>query len=203
MGGQIAGACDSSIADASLSTLLASQAIICDCRPVKSLEPPDTFHLSAAMGWLGLGNWQEANEELEKITIPFRAHPDVLEIRLEICSKAGKWDRAAEIAGELVQIRPNDPQGWISHAYATRRMPGGGIPQAKEILSKAQPLFPKQPLIPYNLACYACQLGDRQEARKWLEIAFALGDARQLRLMALKDPDLEPLRAEIGEMRKD
>jgi tetratricopeptide (TPR) repeat protein len=177
--------------------------VICGCRVVKSLEPPDSFYLSAALGWLGLGNWQEANEELEKITLALRAHPDVLEVRLEIYSKAGKWDLAAEIAGVLIQERPNDPQFWISHAYATRRMPGGGIPQAKEILSKAQALFAKEPLIPYNLACYSCQLGDHQEARKWLEIAFGLGDARQLKLMALKDPDLEPLRAEIGEMQKD
>jgi tetratricopeptide (TPR) repeat protein len=177
--------------------LLASQAVICDCQPVKSLEPPDNFHLSAAMGWLGLGNWQEAHEELEKIALAFRAHPDVLEIRLEIYSKAGKWDLAAEIAGVLVQIRPSDAQFWITHAYATRRMPGGGIPQAKQILSKAQRLFPKEALIPYNLACYACQLGDHKEARKWLEIAFDLGGAEQVKRMALKDPDLEPLRTEI------
>jgi tetratricopeptide (TPR) repeat protein len=184
-------------------SLLASQAIICDSKPVKSLESPDHFHLSAAIGWLELGNWQEANEELEKITLALGAHPDVLEVRFEIYSKAGKWDLAAAIASALVQIRPDDPQCWISHAYATRRMPGGGIPQAKEILSKAQALFPKQPLIPYNLACYTCQLGDHKEAWKWLEIAFALGNAKLVKLMALKDPDLEPLRAEIGEMRKD
>jgi Flp pilus assembly protein TadD len=166
---------------------------------VNSLEPPDTFHLSAALGWLGLGNWQEAHEELEKITLALRSHPDVLLVRFEIYSKAGKWALAAEIAGELVQIRPDEAQFWISHAYATRRMPGGGIPQAREILSKAQTLFPKEPLIAYNLACYACQLGDQTEAWKWLESALKLGDAKQVKMMALKDPDLEPLRAKIGE----
>jgi tetratricopeptide (TPR) repeat protein len=167
---------------------------------VKSLEPPDTFHLSAALGWLGLGNWQDAHEELAKISPDLGGHPDVLVVRVEIYSKAGKWELAAEIAGVLIQIRPNDPQCWISRAYATRRMPGGGIPQAREILSKAQPLFPKQPLIPYNLACYACQLGDHDEARKWLKLALDLGDARQIKLLALNDPDLEPLRAEIAEI---
>src|ERR1700678_981544 len=125
------------------SGLLASQTIICDSQPVKSLESPDHFHLSAAVGWLELGNWQEANGELEKIALAFRNHPDVLEVRFEIYSKAGKWDLAAAIASELVQIRPDDSQFWISHAYATRRMPGSGIPQAKVILYKAQALFPK------------------------------------------------------------
>ena len=166
---------------------------------MKPLEPPDTFHLSAAMGWLGLGDWQEAKEELEKIAPAWRAHPSVLEVRYEVWAKAGQWDMAAEIACALVQVRPMEPQFWIWQAYATRRMPGGGIPQAKEILAKAQPLFPNEPLIPYNLACYACQLGDRKQTRKWLEAAFDLGDPKELKQMALKDADLEPIWTEIRE----
>jgi tetratricopeptide (TPR) repeat protein len=167
---------------------------------MKPLEPPDSFHLSAAIGWLGLGNWQEANEELEKIVPALGAHPDVLRVRFEIYSKAGKWDRAAEIACALVQSRPTEPQFWISHAYATRRMPGGGIPQAKEILSKARGLFPKEFLIAYNLACYECQLGDLKAAWKWLETASDLGEPKKVKQMALADPDLEPLWTKIREI---
>ena len=162
------------------------------------LEPPDSHHLSAAEGWLGLGNWQEANEELEEIAPALLAHPSVRVVRYEVYAKAGKWDMAAEIARALIQIRPQDPQLWIWHAYATRRMPGGGIPQAKEILDKAQPLFSKEPLILYNLACYECQTGNLKAAWKWLEKVFDAGDPKRFKLMALEDPDLEPLRAEMG-----
>ena len=79
------------------------------------------------VGWLDLGNHLEANEELEKIAPGLRAHPDVLEVRYEIYAKAGKWDLAAEITRALVQIRPKAPHLWSSHAYATRRMAGGGF----------------------------------------------------------------------------
>ena len=167
---------------------------------MKSLEPPDTFHLSAATGWLGLGNWQEALEELEKITPALRSHPEVLLARFEIHTKAGKWDMAAETACALVQIRPKEAQFWISHAYATRRMTGGGIPKAKEILGKARTLFPKEPLIAYNLACYECQLGDVTAARQWLKSALVLGDPKQLKQMALRDPDPQPIWTAIGEI---
>jgi len=34
----------------------------------KTMEQPDISHFKAAEGWLELGNWQEANEELERIT---------------------------------------------------------------------------------------------------------------------------------------
>jgi hypothetical protein len=42
-------------------------------------------------------------------------------------------------------------------------------------------------LIGYNLACYECQLGNLKAAWKWLVIAFDLGDAKQVKLMALDD----------------
>jgi hypothetical protein len=47
---------------------------------MKPLQPPDSHHLSAAIGWIGLSHCQEANEELEKIVPGLRAHPDVLEV---------------------------------------------------------------------------------------------------------------------------
>jgi len=167
---------------------------------MKLLEPPDSHHLSAAEGWLGLGSWQEANEELEKIAPALLAHPSVRLFRYEVYAKAGKWGMAAEIARALVQLRPQDPQLWICHAYATRCMPVGGNSKAKEILDKAQPLFSKEPLIAYNLACHECQIGNQKEACAWLKKALDLGDPKSLKSMALEDPDLEPLRAEIGEI---
>jgi hypothetical protein len=48
-------------------------------------------------------------------------------------------------------------------------------------------------LIPYNLACYAAQLGDLVAAGDWLAQAFKLGNAKEIKLQALEDPDLAPL----------
>ena len=52
--------------------------------------------------------------------------------------------------------------------------------------------------IRYNLACYACRLGRLKEAWEWLEDAFELSDANQVKLMALDDPDLELFWTKIG-----
>jgi hypothetical protein len=60
--------------------------------------------------------------------------------------------------------------------------------------------FPKEYIIRYNLACYACQLGNLKEARHWLKKAIDLAGTKEVELMALHDPDLEPLWKEIGEM---
>jgi predicted Zn-dependent protease len=163
------------------------------------LQPPDSHHLSAALGWLGLGNHNEAEVELEKIAPANRDYPSVLAVRLEICAKKEKWDVAAEIAATLVKIQPNEPMAWITLAYATRRKPtGGGILQAKEVLAPVQRRFPKVWLIPFNLACYECRLGNQKQARAWLDKAFDLGDPKQLKRMVLEEADLEPFWPEIG-----
>ena len=164
---------------------------------MKPLEPPDSHHLSAAEGWLGLGNWKEAVEELKLIPPEQRAHPDALVVTREIFTQAGKWDMAAETAGAVAILKPEEPHSWIALAYATRRKAGGGLEAAKKILTKAQKEFPQEPLIAYNLACYECQLGNPTAASKWLEKSFAPGSARQLRSMALDDRDLEPLWPQI------
>lgn len=167
---------------------------------IKPLEPPDSHHLRAALGWLELGNHAEANQELDQIASPLQTHPSVLTLRYEVYSKAKQWDAAAEIANTQVKLTPEDSGAWISLAFATRRKPGGGIPEARKILLRALPKFPEQSLIPYNLACYECQLGNLKEAWQWLEKAFAADDTRQMKKMALDDPDLRPLWPRIKEM---
>jgi len=168
---------------------------------IKPLEPPDCHHLSAAMGWLELGDVAEAGAEFEKIAPQFRSHPHVLAIRYDICAKAGKWDAAAEIARTLTQLEPHRPGMWVSLAYAVRRKTGGGIPQARAILVQARRAFPKEQVIAYNLACYECQLGDLNAARSWLEKACTLGNANKVKLMALDDPDLKPLWPDLRKAR--
>src|ERR1035441_7362578 len=111
------------------------------------LEPPDSHYLSAAAGWLGLGNVAGSDAELEKIAPQFRSHPDVLAVQFDIHAAAGKWDAAAEIAGTLTQVEPEEPGAWVSLAYATRRKTGGGIPQARAILIQTQQTFPKEKII--------------------------------------------------------
>ena len=160
---------------------------------MKPLEPPDSHLLSAAIGWLELGNVAEAGAELGKIAPPFQSHPDVLVVRYDLYARSGEWDAAAEIAGTLTRLDPDEPGAWVSLAYATRRKTGGGIAQARAILIQARQTFPQEQIIAYNLACYDCQLGDLNAARLWLEKACGLGDARKIKHMARQDPDLELL----------
>jgi predicted Zn-dependent protease len=161
------------------------------------LEPPDTHHLSAAIGWLGLGVPAEARAELAQIAAPTQEHPDVLEARWLIAADEKQWEEGLRIAQALLQQAPKRPSGWLHQAYALRRVPAGGVARAWEALLPASAKFPKEDVIPYNLSCYACQMNQLDTARLWLQRAAAIGGKEKIKSMALQDPDLEPLWTEI------
>jgi Flp pilus assembly protein TadD len=164
---------------------------------VQPLEPPDTHHLSAAQGWVELGNVLEAKAELALLGSTQRKHPDVLEVRWAIAAKEGDWQLALDIARTLVRVAAERPTGWLHQAYALRRAPGGGLKQAWTALLPTAELFPREPVIPYNLSCYACQMRDLEAAREWLKRAATVGDKEHIKQLALQDPDLEQLWPEI------
>ena len=165
---------------------------------MKALEPPDSLHLSAGEGWLELGNYLEANEELERISPEMRAHPLVLRIRYGIYEKAGKWDMAAEVARGISAMLPGNSWGWIQWAFALHELKRTG--EAKCVLLPIADKFQEDWQISYNLACYCCQLGELSESMLWLGQAIDRAGKREIRLKALDDPDLEPLWNDISEI---
>lgn len=71
--------------------------------------------VEAARGWLGLGDWLAANEELEEIEAEWRAHPEVLAVRSRVYAAAGKYDEAVMIAAAGLKFLP--PEGKAEALY--------------------------------------------------------------------------------------
>jgi tetratricopeptide (TPR) repeat protein len=161
------------------------------------LEPPDTHYFAAAIGWLELGNLSEAKAELAQISPASQNHPDVLEVRWMLCAEQHDWTAGLAAARALLDRAPDRASGWLHQAYALRRVPGGTIQSAWDALLPASDKFPKEYLIAYNLACYACQMKDLESARSWLDRASGIAGKQKVNEMALADSDLEPLWAEI------
>jgi Tfp pilus assembly protein PilF len=151
----------------------------------------DQRRLRAAEGYLELGMPLEANDELEEITPEHRAQPQVLGLRVGVYLLAGHWALAATVARHLAkEIEPANPQWWIQWAYAARR--AESVAAAETILLAAEPQHNAVAIVQFNLACYAAQLGRLTQARARLARAIDL-DA-QCKLLALEEPDLEPIR---------
>ena len=156
----------------------------------------DQRRLDAAEGWVGLRNFREAALELSALSTELQRHPAVLKVRWEICSAEKDWQQALEFASSLIEATPNDPIGWVHRSYALHELKR--TEEARDNLLRVVDQYPTIATMRYNLACYECQLGRPEQAKTWLEQAFALGDARKMKLAAFDDPDLEPLWRKIG-----
>ena len=171
-------------------------------RPMQ-LESSDLHRLKAAVGWLELGNAAEALIELDDMSFAAQEHSDVLEARWLALARLLRWEAAAKIGRKLIAAAPERSVGWLHHSYALRRAPNGGLLAAFNALAPVAERFPREAIIPYNLACYTCQLQrEPSETITWLERAMVAGDRKEILAMAIKDPDLEPLRAEIAKLAK-
>jgi predicted Zn-dependent protease len=164
----------------------------------KHLPHPDRIRLSAAEGWLGLGDWREAEQELESITANLRGHPEVLRIEYQVYAAAKKWELAAEAASTIIKLDPESSFGFVYTAFALHE-----LKRTHEALNALLPVadtFPEEWVIPYNLACYTCVLGNQKAAWAWLRRAINIAGKEDIRTTALQDPDLPSLWPGISEI---
>ena len=125
---------------------------------------------------------------MELIDAPLRAPPDVLEVRWLIYQKVENWELCKDIGTALVKLAPERITGWIDRSFALHEMKR--TQEAYDALKPALDVFKKEYLVWYNMACYACVLGNKDEARGLLSKAIELGgDA--VKVQALNDPDLQ------------
>ena len=82
-------------------------------------------HLSAALGYLGLGMAQDAWDELE--TIDKSEKIDLLalwKVRVEVARALGKWELVAEVARRLSKIEPEESLHVLNLGQAMRQLEG-------------------------------------------------------------------------------
>ena len=165
---------------------------------MNTLEAPHRHCVSAAEGWLELGNRLEASQELDRIAPPLLGHPDVLELRWRIQAAAENWPACLDVATAIRRVAPDRPSGWSLGSYSLHRLQR--TEEAREHLLPVVERFPNDVFMRYNLACYACLLGRLAEARRWLQSALQLAPNPRLARAAGDDEELQPLWLQIGEL---
>ena len=141
------------------------------------LSDVDRSHLQAAEGWLALGSWAEANEELENITPTLRAHPEVLFMRTRVYAAAERWTVVLELLDKVTDFLPKRVDPWLLWARAYAEL--GDSDMALETLSSVVDEFDQYPEVHYQMARYAAGAGDLKRAYTCLMNAFERsGDGR-------------------------
>jgi Flp pilus assembly protein TadD len=151
------------------------------------------WKLERADGFLDLGMLDRAAAELEAIPTRHADHMLARRLRLRLLLDQQAWTEARELAHALRDRDPAAAELWVLLAYATRR--SRSVADARVVLEEAVRRFPDQPVIRFNLACYACQSGELEAARRYLHQALILD--RNIRDSALEDDDLRPLWSDL------
>lgn len=161
-------------------------------------SPPSisTAHrIAYAQGYLALGLADDALEEIRFVSDEERDSDAILEIMMDAHGIRKDWQAAVPVAQEYARRHPGDSKGWISWAFAVRRLES--LPAAEQILLEAEKhIGATCALVHYNLACYRCQLGDPTGALHRLARACRLES--HWKAAALTDPDLVSLKSEIA-----
>jgi tetratricopeptide (TPR) repeat protein len=158
---------------------------------MRLLDRSDALHLEAAEGWISLGNHTEAAAELQQIAPEHQGHPHVLYARWMVLKAAGKWDACLAIAQALTEAVPDYSRGWLALAqthYGQKR-----YQDAYDLAVSKITRFPAFWPLYYDAACYACLTNRLEHASKFLQLAMALPGSDEVKLQALRDPDLERL----------
>ncbi len=152
---------------------------------------PET-HLAYAAGYLALNLLAEARAEISALPPEVLALPAALLLRVELAMTDSRWDEVIALAPELVGHDATEERPWIAWAYALRELQR--ISEAQETLMAGARLIDKPSvLVDYNLACYACLLGELDDARRLL-VGVYMRD-KSWREAARTDPDLAALHA--------
>jgi tetratricopeptide (TPR) repeat protein len=156
------------------------------------METPDIHFLRAAEGWLELGNPDETRLELARVSPENQSHSNVLCARWHIEERCRDFDACVDIARAMIRANAKDPRGYMNLSNALFFAGKTDLAYQHGLESAAR--FPSDPAQPYNMACYACQMGRLDEAKSWLRRAMALGNSKVVKNWARNDPDLAPLR---------
>jgi tetratricopeptide (TPR) repeat protein len=149
-------------------------------------------------GWIGLGDLQSARDELKQISPEIQNHPAVLMVHSELLFAEENWEPLLPLTETLLLKFPKLDFLWINRSYALHELKR--TQEAFDALLPAAKKFQKRWIIRYNLACYCSQLGNFDEAMQWVQKAITLAGEKEIKAMALDDPDLKPLRKQIQEL---
>ena len=152
------------------------------------------LRLQPFYGYLELGLYDDANEELESLPNELKTRPQVLLARLDLLMTLKKWEESVLLGQSLYGIWPKHFDFWFRTAFCLHEMKR--TIEARQTLLNAPVPIRDIALYSYNMACYEAQLGDVKQAKELLKVACE--KEPNFRQQALDDPDLKPVWASIA-----
>ena len=152
------------------------------------MKPVETL-LNPFSGYILLGMYDDAHEELESLPEELKTHPLVLEARFTLLVELERWEEAAFLGESICKLCPTKLDFHFKTAHCLHQLKR--TQDAKDTLLAAPHTIRETAIYWYTLACYETQLGHQDEARDLLKQCFQIDP--KFRGVALEEVDLEPL----------
>ena len=147
----------------------------------------------AAQGYVELGLFAEAREELGALPENVFDRTDVIELTVLLLMGEHRWEEALAHARQLCEAEPDEPGGFIHAAYCLHEM--GRTREAIDVLVRGPASLQGKAVFFYNMGCYRARLGEVDAAVEMLQAAFSKDES--LRRAARRDPDLDAVRPRL------
>jgi predicted Zn-dependent protease len=147
----------------------------------------------AAQGYVELGLFAEAREELGALPENVFDRTDVIELTVLLLMGEQRWEEALAHARQLCEAEPDEPGGFIHAAYCLHEM--GRTREAIDVLVRGPASLQGKAVFFYNMGCYRARLGEVDAAVEMLQAAFSKDES--LRRAARRDPDLDAVRPRL------
>jgi len=120
--------------------------------------------------WCEQGSSKEALRALKSIKPELSKHSNLLTVQMDIYGYFGEWENMFKASCSLVEIAPERLDGWTNRSLALDLM--GCTQEAYDLMKAARYKFEGDPLenarILFDIARYACALGNRDDASMYL-----------------------------------
>ena len=115
---------------------------------------------------------RRALAELDQLPAERRTGADACLLEGEALRALGDWEAAVPALTRAAEAKPGPLEAWLGLGWCWKRL--GRLDEAIAALDRGLLVFPDQPILFYNLACYHSLAGDVQAAIDHLTKAIAL-----------------------------
>lgn len=156
------------------------------------LHQPELTRFMEAVGWVELGNYQEALLSLDGLPQKVQDSFDVLRLRWSALYKLKDFEGCKEVGSFLISQYQNQLDSWMLYAQAYYNLKD--YTKACEILKSVESQFAKDWHFAYDYACYLSLTHDFDATARWIKIAKKQGGAKKISQMIAQDSDFDPFR---------
>ncbi|MBO7107176.1 MAG: tetratricopeptide repeat protein [Verrucomicrobia bacterium] len=165
------------------------------------MEGPSRTYFIEAVGWMELGNYEEALHSVSQIVDKYVVRFEVLALKWSILYKLGRKKECKDTSQFLTLFHSARVDSWMMRAQSFYNQKQ--YQKAYETLHSVEKQFKNDWRFAYDYACYHSLTKRFDKVEYWIKVASRKGDPKEVDKMFQTDPDFKPYKKYLESGKKD